>query len=443
MTRIITKNRRKAALFLIVLFILFAFTSTYIQPAQAIAGVDDLAIAFVVSMLISAGVTFATAESAADVAQQFMDDNGISGIETALIGARYLYDLYANRYKIAIGISSDLWTAVKTWVDEHFDVGQNLFDTATNYEWFKDVPYYFLGASGNGQITIIENSGSYVYITYDGADDKVWYRKYSESDSLLAYNSKSMNGLTPVFKISTYNSTYDCIDIYGETSEGVLTTISRYFAIWQPANDDIYYQSIVQNEITGYPGIVDNPTYSWTNSMTDDMTISIPLDETDEDMPGYVPDIEVPIGDDTIGLDVPDSTLEDIVGQTPIDITEQDVGGVEVGTPSETYTDEITESLPEEYQPTETQTRSLKALFITKFPFCIPWDIKNAISLLAASSQAPQFTVDPLSPFVGDGVAPIAFDFEEYAVIGTVCRWFFTVEFCIMLAAGTKKLIWG
>lgn len=89
----------------------------------------------------------------------------------------------------------------------------------------------------------------------------------------------------------------------------------------------------------------------------------------------------------------------------------------------------------------------LGAALTSRFPFSIPWDIYNGVTLLAAPPKAPYFEVDFLAPIadrVGGwkGSTKIVLDFSEYEIIGQVCRWTSTIGFCLMLASGTKRLIW-
>ena len=89
----------------------------------------------------------------------------------------------------------------------------------------------------------------------------------------------------------------------------------------------------------------------------------------------------------------------------------------------------------------------LGAALTSRFPFSIPWDVYKGVKLLAAPPKAPYFEVDFLAPIayrVGGwkGSTKIVLDFSEYEIIGQVCRWTSTVGFCLMLASGTKRLIW-
>lgn len=89
----------------------------------------------------------------------------------------------------------------------------------------------------------------------------------------------------------------------------------------------------------------------------------------------------------------------------------------------------------------------LGAALTSRFPFSIPWDVYKGVKLLAAPAKAPYFEVDFMAPIarrVGGwkGSTRIVLDFSEYEIIGQVCRWSSTIGFCLMLAAGTKRLIW-
>ena len=89
----------------------------------------------------------------------------------------------------------------------------------------------------------------------------------------------------------------------------------------------------------------------------------------------------------------------------------------------------------------------LGAALTSRFPFSIPWDVYKGVQLLAAPAQAPYFEVDffaPIAHRVGGwkGSTKIVLDFAEYEIIGQVSRWASTIGFCLMLASGTKRLIW-
>ena len=87
----------------------------------------------------------------------------------------------------------------------------------------------------------------------------------------------------------------------------------------------------------------------------------------------------------------------------------------------------------------------LGAALTTRFPFSIPWDVVRGIKLLAAPAEAPRWEVDFLAPIAGrvggwKGSTKIVIDMGEYPIIGQLSRW--TIGFCLVLASGTKRLIW-
>lgn len=90
---------------------------------------------------------------------------------------------------------------------------------------------------------------------------------------------------------------------------------------------------------------------------------------------------------------------------------------------------------------------SIATVITQKFPFSIPWDIARGIELLAAPPEAPRWSVDFMAPIayrVGawQGDTTVTLDMAEFPLVGQVCRWAFTIGFCLLLAAATKKLAW-
>lgn len=93
------------------------------------------------------------------------------------------------------------------------------------------------------------------------------------------------------------------------------------------------------------------------------------------------------------------------------------------------------------------EQESLGAVFISKFPFCIPWDMYHAVKLLSAPTKTPYWEIDFLAPISGRvggwrGSTKVVIDMGEYEIIGQVSRWVSTILFCATLISGTKKLVW-
>ena len=118
-------------------------------------------------------------------------------------------------------------------------------------------------------------------------------------------------------------------------------------------------------------------------------------------------------------------------------------------TTSATIAQQPTPEQPDEEKP-DLDSLGLPALgtaLMTRFPFSIPWDVVRGIKLLAAPAEAPYWEVDFLAPIAGrvggwKGSTKVVIDMGQYEIIGQLCRWTSTIGFCLILAAGTKKLIW-
>ena len=78
----------------------------------------------------------------------------------------------------------------------------------------------------------------------------------------------------------------------------------------------------------------------------------------------------------------------------------------------------------------------------SKFPFCIPFDLINAIKVLAADAEAPHFEIPIVNERLGIDES-IVVDFEKFESVALICRWTEVVGFIIMLVNRTRGLIKG
>lgn len=83
---------------------------------------------------------------------------------------------------------------------------------------------------------------------------------------------------------------------------------------------------------------------------------------------------------------------------------------------------------------------SVPEIIFTKFPFCLPWDLKNAISLLVASPIPPKWTFSfPSNIFIGGG--EITVDLAQFEPWAKVSRWAMMIIFNLGLIYATRRLI--
>lgn len=76
----------------------------------------------------------------------------------------------------------------------------------------------------------------------------------------------------------------------------------------------------------------------------------------------------------------------------------------------------------------------------TKFPFSIPWDLKNAITSLQATPAPPNWTINFDSRYFKGG-GNITIDFSQFETLAAVTRWGILILFNISLILLAKKLI--
>lgn len=85
---------------------------------------------------------------------------------------------------------------------------------------------------------------------------------------------------------------------------------------------------------------------------------------------------------------------------------------------------------------------SIPALLLKKFPFSIPWDLKNSISGLVATPVPPKFVIPFLHKSDWGINEDITVDLSQFETVATVCRWGFSVLWVVGLIFITRKLIW-
>ncbi len=228
--------------------------------------------------------------------------------------------------------------------------------------------------------------------------------------------------------VGWWNSKTGALDFHGY-AESVSALAQRY------CNLDVATISDLTTTLTRNPALDEDTTQ--------DLVIAIPGDVPTQ----RVGKVTVPVfGDLTLddllnpGLDKPDTGVDDPA-----------VPGISAGEISDAIADAlpVTGAVAGDAVVGEAMAEpdSLGAVFISKFPFSIPWDVGRAIKLLAAPPVTPRWELDFMAPiayrvggFKGD--TTVVLDFSDYEIIGQVTRWVSTLMFVYALATGTKRLIW-
>lgn len=202
------------------------------------------------------------------------------------------------------------------------------------------------------------------------------------------------------------------------------------------------------------------------------------LDEKETEL-GYVPDVSIPlpetVAEDTNIGDANDAATavldyagtagntldleyeyvnEDTNVDTDTD-TETDEGTQEgAGTDTETGTQAgsvtlenvAADSLVEVAPETMLEDDTLLGLFVSKFPWCIPFDLYFAVSAFAADPVAPEFEIDLFEGVSWGGIdfsdTTMVLSFDIFERVAAVVRWSTLIVFCGGLAMITKRMIW-
>ena len=448
MAKVVYKNKRKMAVFLILLFVVFCIASYKMQSeaiAPVVGAVAVAGVALCASALVAYGVAFIETGDMQEAAEQMYSDFN-TRIDNIITAGRLIWNYTEQGYKYVVTLTEDLAADIQTWVNTNYDVGVNeIVEQSITEIPVVDGDYILTPAMNTLPITINYNrNGTDRILTITGTQEEdTYYDVHIE----IYYNGAVQTEID-LGDIEYMSFAWDeTMQYYRLKLETYLHQVHQYGMYDLQSVQSNYYA--VVGQAVGAEGIVDNGVYDWANTYTGEKDIPIDIgndipqvvDPDDE----YGPDI-IWVGDagTIIGLTLPqlEDLIRSLLNKDASDVVSKDVTGTEIED-TEINEDEISTELSEDYQPSQAEEHSIKALVVSKFPFCIPWDIKNAITLIAAQPVAPHFEIDIAAPFVGEGVGVISFDFNDYALIGTICRWFSTIEFCLLLAAATKKLIWG
>ncbi len=146
------------------------------------------------------------------------------------------------------------------------------------------------------------------------------------------------------------------------------------------------------------------------------------------------------VGDSSgnIGVSVP----ADVIGSDTVgDLTQKDVLGKDVADTSDKDKDKtINKSKAVPISKSEDKTKAGRDLPVIptsiskKFPFSIPWDLYNAISILSYPGKAPKFTIN-------FGTASYVIDMSMFDSVATVVRWGLSLLFLIALIVLTNRVI--
>ena len=401
--------------------------------------------------------------------------------------------------------SAALGNAVRSWANENYPEAVSSADyftySATGSFIFSQVnPSTITGISSNNKMkvtsfgTLIPWSYCAKYInSYDGSDD--WSVDISIVDDMkfvlrvqrsntgrysysVTFSFKGVSEAGPAgsgsyddvaaFKSYFHDYLLSGYDPHGVIAMGVayVPSMSRYFVGAYRSDDGIFYsgrnKSVAVTDDHAPTSLISGLSAPPASADTYEkpITVTVPASLPTTVVDGLtVPVIEELAPADVVVTDIPATpTSKPGTGITAQDIAGaigQAVPGAVADGIAQALPDVIAQSLPitgaiagdQVVGEIAEDPDGLGAVFISKFPFCIPWDIVKAIQLLAAPPVTPRWELDFMQPIAGrvggfQGSTKLVLDFSDYPIVGVATRWVSTVLFVYALASGTKRLLW-
>ena len=251
----------------------------------------------------------------------------------------------------------------------------------------------------------------------NGIRNGVYYSNHS------TYNqANNITAVTPVFNESMLDLVTNGLDISGGGVADNTFTGSR---------DDWASGSNVLDPVAGQTTII-NPNITIPTTADKDLTIDVQeYLEAIQKVLDKLQDITIPAVDDTDGI----PTEIDIPDETVIDPTIEKEEDTDIPDPDDTtpvINDEDTPVGPAAVEPLKFDLRNI-------FPFCIPFDVRDMISMLSAEPEAPRYHVTWEIPWINENLE-FTVDLSEFDDVAAICRKMELLLFVVGLAVVTRSM---
>lgn len=416
------------------------------------------------TIIIAMGMQFEYQQQVEDGITEFIDqwndhetgwqmpNNGGGGmwqdiIDGITVGSKIAYDLNSGKLKQIITLPADLLDYFKDWVDMKYQQLENfltnpsfwIIDTITvgNYYFPSNSDYYFYGKNSDGTLS---NGRINPYNHYVLNEITNYYYDGNNVNNVInpiVLGIVKSTSIQNVFRLSTETGSVQLGYTYTDGRNQQLVVSTQILDMANPQ-----YPVPTNGKSTGYgnPIAVDNPDYNFTNNQTGLPTIVMPLEVGTDNLPAT----------DTDGYFIPATDTEDLIGTGISDLQNEDTSGLDVPMPTPTPTTEpqIYPDMTQTDTATETEfdNPNKRALYQTKFPFSLPWDLKAIFMLLQAPAKAPKWEIDVVTPELKSKIGitretKFVFDMGEFELVGKVTRFFTFIGFCLTLIFVTRNII--
>lgn len=443
----------------LLLMLLILIMPVFIPAAQAVVVESAVlygAYELIAAMLIGGGVVYATSDDARSAAAQIYDwlaSNASAALDKINF---WVAQAIVGGVSTGIRVSKDIWDMIASAFNDLFSSDSLEFGreyVALDSQSLADLQQvlyqsgqiYNDGLKGDVAFTNVKSinyvgsSGSKVSISLGIVRDGSVSRVYLYRDGYDAYELVNYRG----FSLPDFGFWFDDTPTYGDQLR---------FGYWVSGFSDATGEDFIRYDFM--PNIVGVHCYFGTYTFSGDSLapdLVFPSDNSLVRVPD-LPDVQT----DEEGKEVvvypdlslnPTDHLADIPKQetgeqvdVPYD-TLVDVGtGEAVGEGEGTGEGDITDPADPAGTLPKPGDLSLPQLIISKFPFCIPFDVANLIGQLNASAEAPLIRI-PVKTIDGIATQYITIDFSQYESLVSIVRWGIYILFVAGLAYATRNYI--
>lgn len=441
----------------------FLISSVVTPRAQAVAGVDDVAVgamscaAFLESIglpLSATGGAGAVTGGITAVAGEYAAATGAAASGEAVLGSIAAGTMISTAGTIILTAAAvAACAALAYWLVDTYLVGEDgeilpdvAFPVYQGTSMLGDIPCGVLFYQDN---LIIDSSvGLRLNDRFISLSDyPIYYTVFFQDGSGRAY--------TPFF----YSPRSFSMTHYYSSGSKVIKVSSDYDSVsgWYYAAAYTFYSDIIFDDLslpyvaTGTDlgssdflryvlDYLPDPDTVFTSGGTLDVSSN-----SDYQLPEIQPTQQMEI---TIPSAAPGSTLPELVETVPQQVADRTLTATyEIAVDPGAFGETSTPDYEDLEDVDELGLPALGEALTRRFPFSIPWDIARGITLLAAPAKTPHFEVDfyaPISDLVGgwQGSTTIVLDFSQFESLGRLSRWTSTIGFCLFLASATKRFIW-
>lgn len=348
------------------------------------------------------------------ILQNYLNDNAVIMAMQADSGRNYVQTYFTGVGQSQLFVKAVLAMSAAMLADENLETYTELTEgEATGYQKWMGYP----------DNTILSINYPYQLITseYSGTQVRLYISKYPiyHNDSRL-YCSNGSNMKLAEY-INSGWSFYEFSLAYETHYQDLIILQANYDIYADSGLSSIYFEKnttatqdagITEVETQVFENLLTQLPYQQTYIWDDTATIAVPGIETA---------LDVMEGTKTIAEVMDTYTAEDAITMT------KSIADTMAGTVAEPSTTTWSK-----------ENWTVPAIIITKFPFCLPWDVMAMFQSFIADPVAPVWTID-LSEAYPDLIFNI--DMQPFEPLAKILRFFVYATFLLALAMNTKRII--